>query len=69
VLWRSFLARRLREGVPYDPTISATGYVSKYVTKDFGDWDLIGNFIPMVNGQLSLLGSARKENSYVPKNP
>jgi hypothetical protein len=39
---------------PYDPAISATGYVSKYVTKDFGDWDLIGDFIPLPPNQLTL---------------
>jgi hypothetical protein len=38
----------------YDPAISATGYVSKYVTKDFGDWDLYGNFIPVVPLERSL---------------
>src|SRR5262249_13093224 len=27
--------------LPYDPAISATGYVSKYVTKDFGDWSYL----------------------------
>jgi len=37
----------------YDPHISATGYVSKYVTKDFGDWDLTGDFIPLEERQLS----------------
>ena len=40
---------------PYDPAISATGYVSKYVTKDFGDWELIGNFVPVAEHQLSLI--------------
>jgi hypothetical protein len=34
---------------------SATGYVSKYVTKDFGDWELIGNFVPMAERQLTLI--------------
>jgi len=38
----------------YDPTISATGYVSKYVTKDFGDWDLIGDFVPVSGNQMQL---------------
>ena len=40
---------------PYDPAISATGYVSKYVTKDFGDYELIGNFKPVVERQLNLI--------------
>jgi hypothetical protein len=37
--------------VPYDLAISATGYVSKYVTKDFGDWELTGNFVPIAERQ------------------
>jgi hypothetical protein len=40
---------------PYDPTISATGYVSKYVTKDFGDYELIGDFKLVPEYQLSLI--------------
>jgi hypothetical protein len=40
---------------PYDPAISATGYVSKYVTKDFGDWELIGDFVPVAERQLTLV--------------
>jgi hypothetical protein len=40
---------------PYDPAISATGYVSKYVTKDFGDYELIGHFIPAAVYQLNLI--------------
>ena len=40
---------------PYDAAVSATGYVSKYVTKDFGDWDPIGDFIPMLEPQLSFI--------------
>jgi len=40
---------------PYDPAIRATGYVSKYVTKDFGDWELIGDFVPVAELQLGLI--------------
>lgn len=36
--WPCGIARVL----PYDPAIGATGYVTKYVTKDFGDYELIG---------------------------
>jgi hypothetical protein len=38
----------------YDPAIGATGYVSKYVTKDFGDWELVGNFIAIAERQPGL---------------
>jgi len=42
----------------YDPAKGASGYVSKYVTKDFSDYDLFGNFILISAGQLSFEGQS-----------
>jgi catechol 2,3-dioxygenase-like lactoylglutathione lyase family enzyme len=48
----------------YDPEIKASGYVSKYVVKNFGHYDLIGDFVQVASPetQLSLISAERAES-------
>lgn len=46
--------------VEFDPKLGAAYYCAKYVTKQFGEWDLSDNIAAFSNYQPALFGSSRR---------